>query len=229
MDPEKGFICACTCAGIWYGSVLTVDGDALIVTERFRHEMTTEAAPTCFNGLIYCSQYQFDGTTGELIGKGNSGDNALPRSPLNTDAAIRLAKQRYASDNALPRSPLNTGYNSPASHDLLLLAAGHVYGLTARIGSGQFWAWGATDGTGEVFTMDGERVSRNLMRPPLLEGDKLLQYTTQIPWQPQWGDKFFSITCPMNISGSRLYIRSNDYLYCIEEGRNSLPAKTEGK
>jgi outer membrane protein assembly factor BamB len=205
MDSERGFLCACTCAGTWYGSVLAVDGDELIVTERFRHKMTTEGAPTCANGRIYCSQYQFDGTTGELIGKGNS------------------------SDNALPRSPLNTGHNSPASQNLLLVAAGHVYGLTARIGAGQMWSWGPTDGTGEVFTLDGARVSRNLMRPEPMEGEKLVQYTTQVPWQAQWKDKFFSITCPMNISGSRLYIRSNDYLYCIEEGQNSPPTKTEGK
>jgi len=201
IDPQNGFICACTCAGIWYGSVLTVDGDELIVAERFRHKMTTEGAPSFANGRIYCSQYQFDGTTGKLIGGG---------------------------DGALPRSPLNTGHNSPASQNLLLVAAGRVYGLSARIGN-QMSSWGPTDGIAEVFSTDGARISRTVMRPAPFEGEKLVQYTTQVPWDAKWKDKMFSVTCPMNISGTRLYIRSNDYLYCIEEGRNSLPATTEGK
>ena len=178
----------------WFGSTLSVDGDDLIVTDRFRFKDTAvglpTGAPVVANGRIYCSQFQFDASTGQ---------------PVGTEFPLKNAPAK--------------GYNSPLTLHYLLLSGGHLYGAYARVGK-DLTSWGRGDGACEVFAIDGTKVCGTTLRMAPYTGDKLIQMNSLF-WLPQ-GEPHgrFSVTCPMSISGGCLYIRSNDYLYCIAQGKD---------
>jgi hypothetical protein len=82
------------------------------------------------------------------------------------------------------------------------VAGGHVYGIK----SGKEGV-----GVGEVYTLDGKRVAQNELptAPPTDEkADQIIEQTGRARWS-------FSYACSFAIAGDRLYIRSNDELWCI--------------
>jgi hypothetical protein len=91
---------------------------------------------------------------------------------------------------------------TPGTRHLLWVADGHVYGLQA-----------GKEGEGicEVYTLDGERVAVNVLPTAKTEGEKADQIIEQTG-RPQWS---FSYACSFAIAGDRIYVRSNDDLWCI--------------
>ena len=72
---------------------------------------------------------------------------------------------------------------------------------------------GESVGTCEVFTLDGKKVATNVLPVAPVEGEKSAQIIEQTGY-PTWQ---FSYSCPFTIAGNRIYIRSNDDLWCIGE------------
>jgi hypothetical protein len=98
---------------------------------------------------------------------------------------------------------------APSTRHLLLIANGHVYGLHEQKPKGA----AVCQGIGEVFTLDGKNVASNILLAKQRSGEEFTE-----KWQGQGFEKSsFSYGCPFNIGGDRLYVRSEDYLYCIGE------------
>ncbi len=97
---------------------------------------------------------------------------------------------------------------TPNTRHLLLIAGGHVYGLNQP--GGKEGKPGQT-GICEVYTLDGRKVAANVMHNAPVEGEKKRQIVETYGWAT-WP---FSYSCPFTIAGSRIYIRSNDYLWCV--------------
>ncbi len=91
---------------------------------------------------------------------------------------------------------------TPATRHLLWIAGGHVYGVSGRKDN---------VATCQVFGLDGEKVAENMLPTAEVKGEKADQVICQTGY-PAWG---FSYGCPFAIFGNRLYIRSNDELWCI--------------
>lgn len=91
---------------------------------------------------------------------------------------------------------------TPRTRHLLWVANGHLYGL-----SGQK----ARTGTCQVYTLDGKKVAENTLPAAEAVGEKkaqIIEQTGSATWS-------FSYGCPFTIAGDRIYIRSNDELWCI--------------
>jgi hypothetical protein len=92
---------------------------------------------------------------------------------------------------------------------MMLIANGHVYGL--REEGAKRGEIGRAQGVCEVYTLDGKKVASNVL---------LAKERTESELNEKWlGQGFrpgsFSYGCLLNIGGDRIYIRSEDYLYCI--------------
>jgi outer membrane protein assembly factor BamB len=99
--------------------------------------------------------------------------------------------------------------SAPNTRHLLLIANGHVYGLHEQRPKGAV----VCQGVGEVFALDGKSVASNELLSKERSGEELTE-----KWQGQGFERSgFSYGCPFNIGGDRIYIRSEDYLYCIGE------------
>ena len=94
------------------------------------------------------------------------------------------------------------------------IANGLIYGLTSD----------GTNGKMEVYSLDGKSVATNLVPSAKVEGEKLDQIIAQNT--PHYGPddksdrsivawRWFSYSCPFMIDGDRIFIRSNDELWCI--------------
>jgi outer membrane protein assembly factor BamB len=119
-----------------------------------------------------------------------------------------LAGSKDTKNNANVRA-------TPATRHLLEVAGGHVYGLKEDRGSETQPAQAAIL---EVYTVDGKKVSANLLANAPVEGEKKRQIIATNGWNT-WD---FSYACPLTIAGDRIYVRSCDYLWCIgrkEDGR----------
>lgn len=98
---------------------------------------------------------------------------------------------------------------APAGNHTILVAGGHVYGLyeqTEAVKDGPKTKTGVC----EVFTLNGKRVATNVLRAAKREGETATKFQEQ-----GWPAESFSYACSMNIGDDRLYIVSDDYLYCI--------------
>jgi outer membrane protein assembly factor BamB len=95
---------------------------------------------------------------------------------------------------------------SPQTRHLLLAANGHVYGVRQE-GGGKTKSPAA--GLAEVYTFEGKKVAENHL--PAGPWDE----EARARWQQQGFGEDFSYSCSMNIGGDRLYIASQDFLYCI--------------
>jgi outer membrane protein assembly factor BamB len=112
------------------------------------------------------------------------------------------AKGDGQNEKNLPRS-------SPRTNHLLLAANGHVYGLAERKTGAKGKPVEIT-GVCEVYAQDGKQVSCNVLPAASREGDAAKKWLEQ-----GWNGPSFSYCCAMNIGGDRLYICSDDMLYCI--------------
>jgi outer membrane protein assembly factor BamB len=96
---------------------------------------------------------------------------------------------------------------TPETKHMLWIAGGHVYGV-ASSGTPKD---GEPTGRCDVFTLDGRKVASNVLPTAKAESEKadqIIQQTGAAKWE-------FSYSCPFAIVGDRIYIRSNDDLWCI--------------
>jgi hypothetical protein len=98
---------------------------------------------------------------------------------------------------------------TPQTRHLTWIAGGHVYGLIDTHKGKD----GPAIGLCEVYALDGNKVAENAIPLPQHDAAKTERIIETVGG-PQWG---FSYGCPFLISGGRIYIRSNDLLYCIGE------------
>ena len=98
----------------------------------------------------------------------------------------------------------------PTTH-FLLVAGEHVYGLTEYGGKGE--SKPAQQGRLSVHSLDGKKVAESMLHNAPVESEKKRQIVEQVGWNT-WG---FSYGCPFTVGDNRLYLRSNDYLWCIGE------------
>lgn len=98
---------------------------------------------------------------------------------------------------------------APRSNHLMLAANGHLYGLDEVKTRTEKGKPDRLTAVCEVFTDAGKLVSSNTLQPTSHEGVE--------KWIAQgWGEgPSFSYACAMNIGGDRLYLCSDDQLYCI--------------
>ncbi len=101
---------------------------------------------------------------------------------------------------------------SPATRHVMLVANGHVYGLREVTTKGKDGTSQVT-GVGEIYTLEGKFVASNVLTTTPRTG---ADWTDK--WQAQGADRqSFSYGCPFSIGGDRIYIRSEESLYCIGE------------
>lgn len=102
--------------------------------------------------------------------------------------------------------------DAPDNRHTMLSAAGRVYGLKeldARHAK-RFDAPGGRDlGIAEVYSTSGKKLAANV----LLAAEWTPRRKAK--WTQQGFPRGFSYACQMNIAGERIYICSQDYLYCI--------------
>jgi hypothetical protein len=111
------------------------------------------------------------------------------------------AKDETADLRRLPRT-------SPESRHPILVANVHVYGVREERPKDSAKPCQAVC---EVFTLDGKKVAANIL---------LAKSRTDAELNDKWlGQGFerssFSYGCPFSIGGDRVYVRSEDYLYCV--------------
>lgn len=107
----------------------------------------------------------------------------------------------------------------PPSQHLLLVAGGNIYGLDrsrVRLSPEESARFGRSGhGSGAVLTVhslsDGKKIAESQLGIAPLEGDKCLQCASQNGYD-HWG---FSNSCTFSFDRDRIFIRSNDYLWCI--------------
>jgi hypothetical protein len=107
---------------------------------------------------------------------------------------------------------------APDTRHLLLVANGHVYGARERGPNRRRKEKGVSKGICQVYTLDGRKVAENVLLSAPLEGPR------REKWRLQGFGRYFSFACSMNIGGDRLYICSQDYLYCIGERKRDEKA-----
>lgn len=99
----------------------------------------------------------------------------------------------------------------PATQSLLVAAGDYVYGVAAQ---SYHWTAGApkdVHGYLSVYSLDGKQIAASTLCGAPVEGEKQKQ-TAAMNNFPGWG---FSYACPFTVDGDRLYVRSNDFLWCI--------------
>ena len=94
---------------------------------------------------------------------------------------------------------------APKTGHHLLIGGDHVYGLR---NDGDFGAM-------QAFTLDGRLVAENRLPSATVDAGKREQIRAQVAPGGQIGWNKFSYSCPFTIAGDRIYVRSNDDLWCI--------------
>jgi len=96
----------------------------------------------------------------------------------------------------------------PATRHLLAVAGGHVYGMHEGRGrEGE----PAQTGVCEVYTLAGAKAAESVLSNAPVEGPK----REQVVQVNGWNTWRYSYACPFAVAGDRLYVRSNDYLWCL--------------
>jgi outer membrane protein assembly factor BamB len=104
----------------------------------------------------------------------------------------------------------------PETRSMLAVAGGHVYGLDGGVpaeGDGSRPP-GPPVGILQVYTVDGKKVAESRLVNAVVEGEKQKQIAANHKYDSGWG---FSYSAPFTVAGHRLYVRSNDYLWCLGE------------
>lgn len=126
-----------------------------------------------------------------------------PRAQIDVATGLYLGS-KDPSDKAkkVPQSAPNTRH-------LLLVAGDHVYGLRQeRLGDDK--KQGPMTGIAEVFTLNGTKVAENRLSAGSWDEESTARWAAQ-----GFRQDLFSYACAMNIGGNRLYIASQDFLFCI--------------
>ena len=178
---------------------LRVAGDDVVATELWMSgrdgDWGGEVCAVFHDGRLFAKRVQFNPATGGVIG-GKSPDRIQER-----DLDERVVKP-------FPR-------RSPDSRHVLLVANGHVYGIRVAGGAGKKGEPSRPAGVCEVYSLDGKLVATNT----LYEDDPADWTAEQRErWTSQGFGANWSYSCPMNMAGNRLYVVSNNYLWCLEEG-----------
>ena len=187
-NPDRpGFLCTNQARpNSWNARLLSLKGQDVLQKALWKHKGEVfSGRPVCWKDRIYCSKFQYD------------------------------AQGNFLGGKTKPKTEQNVGCNAPATNGTILVGAEHVYGIVARRGTSMYdWGWG--NAACEVFTLDGKLAARNTLSPLPLKGERLQRMMSQIPkYTRKKPYENFSVSCPMTIAGDRLFIRSNDYLYCI--------------
>jgi hypothetical protein len=108
----------------------------------------------------------------------------------------------------------------PQANHHMAIAGGHVYGLSS-------------DGAMEVFTLDGNRVAKNVVRStPFEQLDKENQTKRLSQWYawPKNANRDWALPygTPFAVAGDCVYIRGMDALYCIKD-KGEAPRAESGK
>ena len=133
-------------------------------------------------------------------------------------AILDAATGEIAAGGVRRRDPRHRAV--PQTRHLLLIAGGHVYGLNEIGGSESKHAQQAVLA---AYTVDGRKVAASVLHNAAPTGEKRKQIVEQNGWNT-WG---FSYACPFTIDGDRLFVRSNDYLFCIGHSIRGTPADDE--
>jgi hypothetical protein len=96
----------------------------------------------------------------------------------------------------------------PQTRQFVLIAGDRVYGLHEGRGSE---TQPAQTGVCEVYTLDGRKVAESTLSNAPPEGEKKEQIVATHGYNT-WR---FTYACPFTVAGERLYVRSNDYLFCL--------------
>jgi hypothetical protein len=158
---------------------LTLDGDKLIVTDRYAHAGSYgPISAALVAGKLFTSGLALDPLTG--LWAGTTKPDEKPKSRKT----------------------------APRTNHLMLTANGFVYGVD-EVKSGDKRNPEKLTAVCEVFSTDGKLVSSNVLLPA--------PHAREAKWIEQgWGEGLsFSYACAMNIGGDRLYVCSDDFLYCI--------------
>jgi hypothetical protein len=105
----------------------------------------------------------------------------------------------------------NTTRAVPVTRHLMWVADGKLYGLTAAKPGRQ--KDGAEGGVAQVYDLDGRKLVESVLAVPAPDAAKRARII-EACGAAGWG---FSYGCPFTIAGDRLYIRSNDCLFCVGE------------
>jgi hypothetical protein len=99
------------------------------------------------------------------------------------------------------------------SAQYLWIAGGHAYGYRNADRKGE----SAPQAVGEVFTLDGRQVATNRLPCAPVSGEKFEQIIAQENCGSQSAAKWrlASYAGPFCVAGNRLFIRTNDDLWCI--------------
>jgi hypothetical protein len=96
----------------------------------------------------------------------------------------------------------------PQTRQFVLIAGDRVYGLhEGRGGETE----PAQTGVCEVYTLQGRKIAESTLSNAPPDGEKKEQIIA-IHGYNTWR---FSYACPFTVAGDRLYVRSNDYLFCL--------------
>jgi hypothetical protein len=111
------------------------------------------------------------------------------------------------------RKPRRGDWVVPQTRHFLAVAAaagaGRIYGLREKQTGREKNA--PRIGLCEVYDLAGGKLAESTLSRAPAEGEKLQQIIHSVGGK-RWS---FSFSCPFAIVGDRIYIRSNDYLYCI--------------
>ena len=144
----------------------------------------------------------YDGRVFSHAGYQYDPDNGFPKGE-----GVELSGQPLRDPHQIYRGAwAKSVVRSPRSRQFLLVANGHVYGLEARKSATKPGEAAETVGVLEVYTLDGRKVSENILRQPPTPEHLVCQ---------AFPDSTFTYSCPINIGNDSLYIVSDQFLYCI--------------
>ena len=170
-----------------WGVALSLAGDQVVIKEIYNiPESTGPKSQLYHNGRVYSSKVQLDAKTGLLFGQ------PAGKQP-------RIQRLRPAQMTA------------PETKSILLRTKTAVYGMQdyrETEGGRKGAPYVRMSGKGDVFSLDGKHIATNHL-------DQDLKFIKEDQWVMQGWRKGFSYSGQMAIDGDRLYICSDQTLYCI--------------
>lgn len=163
-----------------------------------------------------CVQFSLDGDklVGKVLWSGIDGKPSASHTGITYYDDKLLSARGVILDAASGKvlkgdTKLKFAGATPPSGHLMSIANGQVYALAERGIKGSDVKLGVLT----VFTLDGKKVAESTLANATPEGDRLTQIR-RVVGRDTWG---FNYGCPYLIAGDRIYIRSNETLFCIGE------------
>ena len=171
----------------WSLSLALLD-DELVVKPRWIQQGKSQGSSPVFgNGRLFLSRFQVDPATGKEVG--------------GKFRKLKSGREKWE----FPQT-------SPENRHTLLATASHVYGCIATKGpkKGASAEDYTPQGIIQVFTHAGEKAAENSLSRGPLSPEHEARMVEQGRRLALWG-----YANAMNIGGDRLYIKSQDFLFCI--------------